>query len=207
VKPSVTVVTPTWRRHDELLTRCIPSVREQVYGGHVQHVIVSDGPDPELEAQLEASGFLSRSRTVYAQLERTRERKYGAWARRRGCELATGELVAYCDDDDALRRNHLERLVAALEESGAYLAYSKMQVHQHGRPSHVIGAEPPLLGRIGVAMVHRAQLLDTATWGDPSYIEDWRLIDRWLEAGATWVFVPEVTYDYFFAEKPVRRKP
>ena len=30
---------------------------------------------------------------------------------------------------------------------------------------------------------------------------DWDLVRRWLEAGATWAFVPEVTLDYYVGER------
>ena len=47
MKPLVSVITPTWLRHDWLLHRCMPSVQGQTYP-HIEHIIVSDGPDPEL---------------------------------------------------------------------------------------------------------------------------------------------------------------
>ncbi len=43
----VSVITPTWNRHDLLLNRCIPSVEAQTYPD-IEHIIVSDGPDPDL---------------------------------------------------------------------------------------------------------------------------------------------------------------
>jgi hypothetical protein len=45
--PQVTIVTPTWQRHDLLLNRAIPSVQAQGYPG-VEHLVISDGPDPPL---------------------------------------------------------------------------------------------------------------------------------------------------------------
>jgi hypothetical protein len=32
------------------------------------------------------------------------------------------------------------------------------------------------------------------------YEVDWELIRAWLEHGATWVFVPEVTVDYYYRQ-------
>ena len=45
--PLVSVVTPTWQRHEWLLERCIASVQAQTYP-LIEHVIVCDGPDPGL---------------------------------------------------------------------------------------------------------------------------------------------------------------
>jgi len=49
--PRVSVITPTWQRHDLLLSRTVPSVQAQRYPS-VEHIIVSDGPDPELKDKL-----------------------------------------------------------------------------------------------------------------------------------------------------------
>lgn len=176
----------------------MPSVHEQLYGGHVHHVIVSDGPDPELRGMI-------RKVPYEVLFEELPEHGGANAARRRGLELSTTELIAYLDDDDAFHRQHLEVLVDALERSGADFAYGQMQVlHPNGQPSHVIGSEPPMLGQIGSPVVHRRRLLEIAAWGEPSPIEDWRMFDAWLEAGASWVFVPQVTYDYHAHERPVR---
>jgi GT2 family glycosyltransferase len=42
-RPLVSVITPTWQRH-ELLLEAIENVRQQTYRP-IEHVIVSDGPD------------------------------------------------------------------------------------------------------------------------------------------------------------------
>ena len=46
----VSVITPTWQRAELLTTRCIPSVAAQTV--LVEHVVVSDGPDPALKELL-----------------------------------------------------------------------------------------------------------------------------------------------------------
>ena len=50
--PTVSIITPAWRRPDLLLNRGIPGVDVQTYPGTIEHVITSDGPDPELAAKL-----------------------------------------------------------------------------------------------------------------------------------------------------------
>ena len=49
----VPVVTPTWQRRDILTGWCIPSVQAQSYPD-AEHIVVSDGPDPELAAVMAA---------------------------------------------------------------------------------------------------------------------------------------------------------
>src|SRR5215467_7162311 len=129
---SVSVITPTWQRRDLLLNRCMPSVVNQTIDRIVEHIIVSDGPDPDLA---DLGWFIEL-------LEHDpHPANYGSMARNRGLELAVGDYIAYLDDDNAWRPNHLELLVGALEANPeADFAYSQLQTHPQGL---VIGSEPP----------------------------------------------------------------
>jgi hypothetical protein len=44
-------------------------------------------------------------------------------------------------------------------------------------------------------IMHRRELLEISTWGPPDAMEDWRLVDRWVERGVKSEFVPWVTVD------------
>ena len=191
--PLVSVITPTWQRHDLLLDRCIPSVAAQDYPA-VEHVIVSDGPDPALAAAIPPS-------VRFAELPaHDPAARWGHWARLRGLELATGEYIAYLDDDNAFRPGHLAKLAAALDaDPSAGFAYSQIMMH-NGGSSYVVGVPPPAYGQIDTsAIMHRRGLLDTATWRDAGQLTiDWDIVERWLHAGAGWAHVPEVTADYYF---------
>ena len=191
--PSVDVVTPTWARHDLLLSRCIPSVAAQDYPD-IRHTVVSDGPDPELREKLD--GLPVRFEELP---EHPPEAQWGHHARLHGIDLAKGDYIAYLDDDNSWRPDHVRLLVRALEETGAGFAYGKM--HVHGRGEYLIGTDPPAEGQIDTSMIiHRRELRDLATWrwhaGIPTI--DWDLVSRWMAAGATWVRVPHVTADYYF---------
>lgn len=194
-QPLVSVVTPTWQRNNLLLNRCVPSVQAQTYPA-VEHVVVSDGPDPELTAMI--AGQVK----VFEQLpEHDPVARWGHRARLRGLELARGEYIAYLDDDNAFRPGHVARLAAALEaDPGAGFAYSLIQMNGHG-PAYIVGADPPFCGGIDTsAIMHRRGLLETATWRDDGWQEtvDWDLVARWMSAGITWVIDGEITADYYF---------
>jgi glycosyltransferase involved in cell wall biosynthesis len=197
-KPSVSVVTPTWQRHDLLLGRCIPSVKAQDYPV-LEHIVVSDGPDPELLQKLPRT-LKDAGNLWYEELpEHDPEAQWGHYARLHGLDLAKGDYIAYLDDDNSWHSYHVRLLVAALEETGADFAYPLMAVH--GRGEYVIGTDPPAEGQIDTSMiVHRRELLEVATWrwhpGIPTI--DWDLVSRWMAAGATWTRVPHVTADYYF---------
>jgi glycosyltransferase involved in cell wall biosynthesis len=189
VIPTVSVVTPTWQRRWELLERCVPSVQAQTYPS-VEHVVVSDGPDSDLAGRIPAG-------VRFEELaEHDPEARWGHWARLRGLEMATGEFIAYLDDDNAFRPRHLERLVAALDDNpDAAFAYSQMLVHPHGS---IVGTDPPAYCHIDTSIiVHRRGLLDLGTWEPSLPSIDWDIVDRWMQAGAKWTFVAEVTVDYY----------
>jgi glycosyltransferase involved in cell wall biosynthesis len=196
VIPEVSIITPTWQRHDLLLNRCIPSVQAQTFG-RVEHVVVSDGPDPELREkmrhQMEEGGF-THPVTFYE----LPEHKGRCEARMTGISMAQGEYIAYIDDDDALRPEHCQVLYDALFPSGKEWAYSVMESHHPSSPSFSIGYASPAMGAIGTPMImHRRRLLEHASWGPDSRVEDWELVQRWLAAGFEPAFAPEVTVDVY----------
>lgn len=190
--PLVSVVTPTWQRHDVLLGRCIPSVAAQEYG-NVEHIVVSDGPDPVLAEALDGDG-----RVRYAEVpEHDPGARWGHWARLQGIDMAKGEYIAYLDDDNSYRPEHLALVVAALEaDPDPDFGYGSMILHCAG--GAVIGGDRPHYGQIDTSMiVHRRGLLDVATWTHSLPTIDWDLVDRWMQAGVRWAWVPVVTSDKY----------
>ena len=206
MSPLVSIITPTWRRHELLNERCIPSVQNQTYS-NIEHIIVSDGPDPELAEQFRSSAMpevcqdmrQGRRHPVwyYELAEHDCIEHWGTYARLYGIELAAGDLIGYCDDDDALRPDHVKKLVVALEanpECG--FAYSLMEQNNDGGGATTIGQGPLCCGNIGTPMVmHRRSVLEHGTWGDPGPFEDWELVNKWLHAGVRNVPIGEVTVD------------
>jgi hypothetical protein len=194
--PLVSVVTPTWQRHELLLGRCIPSVQSQGYPA-VEHIVVSDGPDPVLAGKLSMPWLDGWRGLWYRELpEHDPEPHYGHHARAHGLELAQGEYITYVDDDDALRPLHCSLLAAALDaDPGAGFAVSMMR--SHGRDgAATIGAGPLACGNVGTPMImHRRSVLDVAAWDHASQFEDWDLVWAWMQAGIPHVRVGEETAD------------
>ena len=105
-EPLVSVVVPT-RDRPELLRRAVAAVLEQTYPGPVECLVVFDQSDPDLPW-----GPLPASRRLV--LVRNQRTPGLAWARNSGILAATGELVAFCDDDDEWLPEKLARQVARL---------------------------------------------------------------------------------------------
>jgi Glycosyl transferase family 2 len=187
-KPKVSVVTPTWRRRDLLLNRCKPSIAAQTYGGEIEHIVVSDGPDPMLDG-VPGVRFLPRHEILPNR---------GVLARLTGTRLATGDVIAYLDDDNSWRPRHLEVLVDALYSRDVAFTYSQALCRNEGGATWIVGCNRPVFAQIDTSLiVHRACLLNVATWEPSGQPADWHLVERWLAAGATWAHVPEITLDYY----------
>lgn len=198
--PAVSIITPTWQRHELLMDRCVPAVQAQAYG-NVEHVIVSDGPDGDLALKLGAlCGWNGWENVVYRELpEHDREPHWGSYARLAALDVSRGQYITYCDDDDALRPEHCALMAAALDaDPEAGFAVSRMLSHHPTDPSRntVIGWGPLAMGNVGTPMImHRRKVLEYGTWGESSFVEDWDLVWKWLQAGVTYVNVNAETAD------------
>lgn len=198
--PFVSVITPTWLRHDLLLDRCIPSVAGQTYPW-LEHVVVSDGPDDVLYARIREhiAGNLYGQVLRYAELPtHDNGARWGHFARLAGLDLARGDLIAYLDDDNAYRPDHIDAMVKALaRHPDAGFAYPQIRMHVNGN-EYVIGTDPPAYGQIDTSgIVHRRELLEVATWQPSLPSIDWDLVHRWMLGGAKWTHVQRATVDYY----------
>jgi glycosyltransferase involved in cell wall biosynthesis len=104
--PPVSVVVPT-RNRPELLRRAVTAILTQSYPGPVECLVVFDQSDPDLPW-----GPLPAGRRLV--LHRNQRTPGLAGARNSGILAATGELVAFCDDDDEWLPDKLTRQVARL---------------------------------------------------------------------------------------------
>lgn len=192
--PLVSVISPTWMRHDLLLSRCIPSVQAQTYA-EVEHIIVSDGPDEALRGFLAAVRRPRHPIRFFELGEHAPDPNFGHYARVHGIAQAAGEFVAYNDDDDELGPEHCALMAAALDaDPDAEVAVSRMISHGPDDVLTAIGWGPLACGNVGTPMIaHRKSVLEKATWGPPSRLEDWELTERWMAAGVKFVNVDHDT--------------
>lgn len=197
--PLVTVVTATWKRPRTILERAVPSLAAQHYQP-VEHLIVTDGYDPDLNRTLRNAGYDEDSRTHrLVCLGRNQSAPemvrggVGVVPRLVGSWLAAGEYITYLDDDNELLPDGLGKLVDALEDSGADFACSRWH---DGPDGLVAGWSPPGRGRTDTgSIMHRASTLRHGSW-DPQigYENDGALVEKWSAAGCRWVFVDEPTF-------------
>ena len=127
--PLVSVVVPTYNRPDALVA-ALQSILSQTYEHHEIIVVNDCGVDVgDLVNWLNQRGNIT-----YVRHDRNRER---AAARNTALKLARGKYIAYLDDDDLFYPDHLETLVAFLENSDYRAAYTDArrahQEKQYGR--------------------------------------------------------------------------
>jgi glycosyltransferase involved in cell wall biosynthesis len=172
----ISVITPTWQRHSNLLERCIPSVQAQL-DVEFEHLVISDGPDSELRE-------LVQSHIRYFELpEHDPVKHWGAPARNFGLTQAKGEFIAYLDDDDWWEPDHLLSLVSALnDEPEADFARSCAMIPHgiNGIPWR-IGDGPIAHGRVQSSMLMHRKYLE-ANWVTNA-AEDWHLVKGWADSG------------------------
>lgn len=207
----VSVVTGTWQRHD-LLLAAIENVRQQSYRP-LEHVIVSDGPDPELAdlivRQREDRESCSHEVYPYNSDVPIRFAELGFWSSGLFRDsisaapymvaqlLARGEYQMWlADDERMLVPDHIERLVNLCEQYDADFAYPRVRMWWEGRPELTceIGGNPPRNGQF-THCLYRREALDKGMLfrthvGSGT---DWDAVSRTMMAGATWAYLPEVT--------------
>jgi glycosyltransferase involved in cell wall biosynthesis len=184
--PPVSVVVPT-RDRPELLGRAVTAILGQTYQGPIECVVVFDQSDPDLPwAELPSDRRLVLIRNG---------RSPGlAGARNSGIMRATGELVAFCDDDDEWLPEKLDRQVArllatpsaAVSTTGILVRYQDRTTTRLA-PTELVTHRQLLRSRLtelhpSTVLARRRQLLDDIGLVDEqipgSYAEDYEWLLR-----------------------------
>lgn len=209
-RPLVSVLTPTYRRHD-LLLEAIENVRQQTYP-NLEHIVVVDGPDERLRHKLWSYGYRpadlftdggpTRLRVVELGRHWTAEwtESYTAAPMMAAQLLAAGDYHSFLADDERMAPEYLETMVATLEATGADFAYPRVAYYRWQQPEQAIGigADPPQLGGI-TTLVYRASMLEKTQGPYRSHVgraNDWEFVTRALNGGAKHIFVDRVLFTH-----------
>lgn len=102
----ISVIIPTYNRTDTL-KRAIKSVLAQTYS-NVEIIVVDDNVEKELKERVKSiCGELNVSKNIF--LQETSGKNGGGVARNIGCKKATGDYLAFLDDDDVYLEEKLEK--------------------------------------------------------------------------------------------------
>lgn len=205
----VSAVTGTWQRHD-LLMEAIDNLRAQTYRP-LEHVIVSDGPDPELRDLLYESNDIEIAcegeravPIVFAELGRNWSTfltaSFSAAPFMTAQLMARGDYQVWMADDERwLDPDAIAKMVAALEEYDCDFVYGQQRMWWPDRPEQtcIIGTNPPQNGTITNAL-YRADAIDKGMLFRPHVGTgtDWDAISRTMDwpgrPRTRWAFVREV---------------
>ncbi len=193
---------------------CLENVRAQTYRP-LEHIIVSDGPDPELRTLvMEDIALHDGQRDILHSDEIPVPIRFVELGRNwstyltnsHACVpfmvanyLAAGEYQLWWSDDErALVPDHVEVLVDFLEAGGYDFVSPLLEVYRADRPEErwIVGANPPENGTISHCL-HKTSLLDIGGFrphvGSGS---DWDQAERWLDAGAKFGLLQRVTFSH-----------
>jgi glycosyltransferase involved in cell wall biosynthesis len=201
----ISVITPTIPERRDLLMDCIEDVRGQDYPA-IEHLIVADGPDPELtyavlaaRSATPSSGNQIDNRLV--ELGRPWSpllppQSLGVAPILAGMLQARGEYLAWlCDDERFTDPGALSLLADHLEATGADFVYPKVRMWRKGGDPERgwdIGTDSPEYGQFTWCLF-RADLLSKAMprFHGPTF-NDADLMQRWKAAGARHAFLDRV---------------
>lgn len=187
--PLVSVVIPTYKRKD-LLYRAVQSALHQDYA-NLEVVVVGD-KCPDLAKIIEGPRM---PRVRMFNLKKNHGAG-GAVPRNHAIAAAGGPLIAYLDDDNVWKTNHVSSLYEALRAADAAYAFSSMEVD--GKD---LGFSEPKQGGIDTSCIlHRMELISKyGPWKDrteANYYHDWELVSRWVSGGEKWVATRKPTLIY-----------
>lgn len=202
--PLVTIAIATRDRPELLAERALASALAQSHA-RIEVLVIGDAAGPETAAAVAAVGD---ERVRFVDLTQRFERGDGThWltaatlTRNLAYHQAAGRWLLDLDDDDALRPDAVERLLAHARAHRVEVAYGVLESHWPDGSTTLVGGFPPQHGHFGWqgAIVHAglrgfAREHVAADLGLPG---DWFRMYRMLRAGVRIAHLPEVTCDYF----------
>lgn len=212
---TISVITATHKNLPELI-RATDSLNAQTYQ-EWQHIVIADGPDPEVQKEMGRRGYRAQGKRIFVQLGRNwhnflggdfAPNPPGAFGHRggrgsrgvtcykTGTYLASGDYISYLDSDVVFRPDHLEACAKRIKETDADFVFTRMMRFFGPQPRDVIGTGKVAWGHIdGNMVVHKAELLAQANWewgGDA----DFTVIQKWAKLARKIEYIPEITVDW-----------
>lgn len=186
---TISIVMPTYNR-SELLERAVKSVLNQTHQKWILYIVGDNCPVME-----EVMEKLKDERIRWWNLAENHGAG-GAIPRNYALKmLVNTKYVAYLDDDNMWRENHLETLLETMEsEPDIQFAFSSFKVDNR----EIVCREPKKFRIDTSCILHRRSLLDKyGYWKDRvtgGYAHDWEFVSRWLNE--KWKPTLAVTLDY-----------
>jgi GT2 family glycosyltransferase len=111
--PSISIVVPTFRRPDALRASLDALAALDYPGDRYEVIVIDDGADEVIPGIVRE--FAGRGLAVSLEQQ---HRRGAARARNRGAQVASGELLLFCDDDILVAPSHLTQHLAVRDRHG-----------------------------------------------------------------------------------------
>lgn len=203
--PLVSVIVPTYKRADRL-KRALCSIASQSYS-NLEIVVVNDnipGSDWDLSTTRALQEFCdSRLKVLH-----TSGQTGGGAARNFACCRASGEYLAFLDDDDEFLPDKVEtqlafmlerRLDMSWQDVSWYDESGKLVEHRRLDHCHDFSQQGLLRAHLltpisptSIYMLKKSLFDRTEGFGEVATGQDWWLMLRCIEAGARMGYMPEV---------------
>lgn len=205
-EPLVSFLVPTYTSYETLRDVALPSILGQSHS-NLEVIVVGDAAPPETAAAIEAVGdsrvrYLNRTyRGPYPEDPNRRWYVIGTPPFNEALAQARGRWIAALGDDDAVRPDHTERLLAAAREHRYEHCYGKQLVNfVEGEPM-TLGVFPPALGEWGLqaAIYHAGLRFVESELSDVIYEEpnDWSMCRRMMRIGVRTGMIDEIVVDKY----------
>lgn len=203
--PLVSVIVPTYKRADRL-KKALCSITSQSYS-NLEIVVVNDnipGSDWDLSTTQALQEFCdSRLKVLH-----TSGQSGGGAARNFACRRASGEYLAFLDDDDEFLSDKVEtqlnfmlerELDMSWQDISWYDESGKLVEHRRLNHCHDFSQQGLLRAHLltpisptSIYMLKKSLFDRTEGFGEVATGQDWWLMLRCIEAGARMGYMPEV---------------
>ena len=181
--PLVSIITPTYKRDAKIVRRCMDCVKLQTIIDWEQ-LICSDGAE-ELQIK-KLVGTCGDVRVSYHFTQGKVDGDYGNRVRGEMLKRARGKYVLFCDDDNLILPNYLEKMIKAIEEARVDFAVSEilhfgpLNEAEVGKPPMVLRGNPIKLYHVDPLqiLVKREVMLDIGWDIEVGYLSDGVTIER-----------------------------
>lgn len=208
-KPLVSIVVPTYKRADRICV-ALDSIAAQDYGvENIEIFVVNDNrPEWPESAETDAKVAHYASELPHFKLLHTVGQTGGGAARNYACRQATGEYLAFLDDDDEFLPDKVSAQVAFMQENSLDMSWQDVSWYdergrlvEHRRLDHCedFSTEGLLRAHLltpisptAIYMLRRDLFDRTEGFGEVATGQDWWLMLRCIEAGAKIGYMPEV---------------
>jgi hypothetical protein len=204
--PLVSIVIATGGRPELLQTRSLPSLLAQTHP-NLEIVVVGDAAGPETRDAVLALGderlsFFDLSQRITAHAHPRRHWLVGStMARNEAARRARGSWLLHFDDDDRLRPDAVEMLLATARSQHAEVAYGGYEEHRPDGTSRIGMGFPPRLGDFswaGALMHAGLRFFERELVGAALELPgDMYMLERMLRAGVNFALAETVVLDYY----------